>query len=158
MYRLLLIVTLVLGGSVGFSQELPPERIALERQWLKQSAFCNCLYSVYMEYDSAWLTDGTASGLLDVGSYALDVYPLISVYAKAYAERTYADDGSPYSGPGGEKLGIKKCLDFYNSAALDSFVAELDSEFNYESALRNYLSMLKNLEMRRKADSVKSQE
>jgi len=158
MYRLLLIVTLVLGGSVGFPQELPPERIALERQWLKQIAFCNCLHSVYMEYDSAWLTDGTASVRLDAGSYALDVYPLISVYAKAYAQRTYADDGSPYSGPGGEKLGIKKCLDFYNSAALDSFVVEFDDEFDYESALRKYLHVLRNLEMRRKADTVKHED
>jgi hypothetical protein len=138
------------------SRESPPAWILSERARMKKSAFCSCVWRVYRkEYDSAWENEHTVSGYFQMSGYSLNFHQYFSGYIRAYAERTHATDGSPYRGPNGERLGIMKCLDFYYSAALDSYISEEDRWIDTAEAKETYFELLNRKPWKRSADSVK---
>jgi hypothetical protein len=160
MYRLLLVSTIALTSARALAQELPNEWLVKERLWLKNIAFCNCVRQAYIEYDSVWRSDGTASTYFQAGHYELGAYDSIDLMAKSYAQRVYDDSGYVYGGFEGETLRIKKCLDLYNSTALDSLIIRLDRDVDTARAIEDYLDYLdylKRKEHKDKGDSLKQE-
>jgi hypothetical protein len=125
MNRLLLVLFYGLISNFCSAQNLTNEQLERERLNLKNYAFCQCLKHVYEnQYDSLFEIDGSISAYVDIGTYYLFVYERIDSIAQMFSKNTYKSKDN------GHKLGIMKCLDFYNSQLLDSLVIKLDPEIN----------------------------
>jgi hypothetical protein len=107
------------------AQNINKEQLQKERQNLKNYAFCQCLANVYKDQqDSLFKIDGSISSYFDAGAYGLSVYDTIDSVAKIFSKKIYRSKDNLYT------LGIMKCLDFYNSAILDSLVKSFDYKIN----------------------------
>jgi hypothetical protein len=110
-----------------FGQKVSSDKIEKERVKLKNYAFCQCLRHVYIDQDSLFLIDGSIGGYFETGAYGLHVYDIIDSVAFIFSQKKYLSKDNKC------KLGLMKCLDFYNSLYLDSLVKKLDNQINPET-------------------------
>jgi hypothetical protein len=96
--------------------------VIAERIKAKNSAFCSCLNKVYPGYDEK-LNDGSAAGYFEMSAYNIEVFEKLDSIASVFASKEYK---SKYN----KNLGIQKCLDFYNSKELETFIKRLDAEMD----------------------------
>jgi hypothetical protein len=125
MNKLLLILSLGFINIYCSAQNITKKQLEKERLNLKNYAFCQCLKHVYEnQQDSLFEVDGSISAYVDIGAHYLYVYERIDSIAKVFSQKIYKSKDNKH------KLGMMKCLDFYNSQTLDSLVIQLDHEIN----------------------------
>jgi hypothetical protein len=92
-----------------------------ERLKLKNFAFCACLSRSYPK-DSTLFYDGTPAGYFELSAYGFSAFNRIDSLSTIASAVHYS---SKHDRP----LALMKCLDFYNSKGLDSFIRKIDDEF-----------------------------
>jgi hypothetical protein len=89
---------------------------------LKNFAFCACLSRSYPK-DSTLFYDGTEAGYFELSAYGFSAFNRIDSLSTIASAVHYS---SKHDRP----LALMKCLDFYNSQGLDSFIRKLDDELS----------------------------
>jgi hypothetical protein len=95
--------------------------VNLEKQKLKNYAFCACLHRFNSKYDE-YLNDGSAAGYFETSNYSITAFEKLDSFVLNFNFRKYE---SKYE----ESLIIMKCLDFYNSEQLENGIKKITKEF-----------------------------
>lgn len=109
------IALVLLGQSAAAAQ---PDSIVGQRALLKRWALSRCLAKVYPDAATSKDANATASVYLEAGKVPVDAYGAIDQLASDYASRhcTGSIDSS---------FGTKKCIDLFDSKALDDLTRRL---------------------------------
>lgn len=123
-YFILILILLSLDSFAQLNNKASEEKLAKERLYLRNYAFCQCLWYTYKREDSLlFIKDGSSGGYFQIGAYNINAYEIIDSIARIYSQKVYES----YEG---ETLGIMKCLDFYNSKELNELINKLDEEID----------------------------
>lgn len=95
---------------------------SFERLKAKNSAFCSCLNKIYPSYDEE-LNDGSAAGYFETSAYSIEIFEKLDSIAAVFVSKDFE---SKYN----RNLGIQRCLDFYNSKELETFIKGFDIELD----------------------------
>jgi hypothetical protein len=114
----LLILLSVVTCSPGMKENKGKVNLSTERQLLKNSFFCMCMYHFDSMYDDK-LNDGSASEYLQQSSYDPNIFGLLNKIVDAYPHKNFVSLDN-------HSLIVERCLDFYNSQYLDSAVKSFD--------------------------------
>jgi hypothetical protein len=118
-----LLFAAILVAINGYAQDTLPKNYLQdtatisERLKLKNNAFCSCLNKVYPGLDDK-LNDGSAAAYFETSAYGLEAFERVDSLAASFAAK-------PVKSKYDRKLGILKCLDFYNSQELEDLVNEI---------------------------------
>jgi hypothetical protein len=113
-------------------QENPADAASIQKEQLKlrNLAFCTCLTKSHPEQNEFWIKEGSTSGYFQTSAYDLNALEKIDSLATIYAKMKY----DSYEN---KSLAIMKCLDFYNSKALDEMVVELAPSLKKDAVNKN---------------------
>ena len=110
-------------GCLGQTKEDKKENKELIN--VKKFVFCNCLYETLPEKEKIKTEEGSSSHFLQSSNLPLEVFTESLDFLKKYLKNTEKDYINFYEKP---NVGIVRCLDFYESKELDSFIKKVISE------------------------------
>jgi hypothetical protein len=119
---ILLAATSCAAGETSASRsekQSDPKTIKVERQRLKNAAFCSCLRHTRKPGDTSLAEDGSLAAYMEIGAHDLEAFEAVDRAAAVYAKKDYPSKH-------GRTLAVMKCLDFYNSPQLEELVRSLD--------------------------------